>query len=287
MIIQKSTEWIPLKLQGNIPLVDAQIGDKSVCFILDSGANSTILNATYYQHTQDYDGKIPEGSTGSISIQGNITIPSLSCLGLEATDYDAMVMPLNHLEQSLGCRIDGLIGFTFIQDYALELDYANQRVRLLTKEQIPSVASGMKLIPLDRHKHLGITSSRVHGSLFRWILDTGASRNMVDSSWSTHLPKEWINLPEEELIGASPTDAPVVPRGTMGSIEMMDFVTDNPVFNVNDMGFLIASMDALNKDLEKPCQGIMGFELFKQGRCIIDLDEKVFYWQAYDSMTAS
>jgi hypothetical protein len=123
---------IPFKLHGAMIIVELAVdGSDPLAFIFDTGAGGTVISA----RTADRLGIIGEetvsrqGAAGDAPIVrsekhtiriGDLTIPNTT-LG---------IAELDHIDRRLGMRVDGVIGWKILSQYAVRLDYDTMQIEI-------------------------------------------------------------------------------------------------------------------------------------------------------------
>lgn len=203
------------------PLVDGQdVG----WFIFDSGAGMNVLaTAAIAQLGLETFGEVPANGIGGRT-PSHFCRPASLALGPATLERPLMVgLDLSFLDQHMGRKIGGLVGFGFLARVVVELDLAASSIalhdpatfdgsalswqRLVLDQRLPHVDAAFALPPLPAPAG-GATDAvaatpqaeRVHRGLFR--LDTGAAGSTV----SMHEPA----VRELELLeGLETTDGKV------------------------------------------------------------------------------
>jgi predicted aspartyl protease len=157
-------------------------------FILDTGAFRCLLSPelSVAIGIQAERPLRAAGAGGSIKLS-SAHVTSLSVGGTRQENVDvAITEELSRFGNSIQRNVDGVVGFTFLKDFRLALDYRHNLLRLT-----PSLAeSGLEVPPRSATSipFRSATSSRalillptfVNGSgPFQFVLDTGASRTML------------------------------------------------------------------------------------------------------------
>lgn len=123
---------VPSAFDRGLVFLDAEFnGAHPVRLILDTGADATVLTP----HAVERLGlqtasmmRVVSGSSGHGVEGAKVRVDRLDLGGLILSDFDAIVMSLEPVEQRLGEPIDGVIGWPAFRDVALIVDYGAQRV---------------------------------------------------------------------------------------------------------------------------------------------------------------
>jgi len=116
---------LPFKAADNLILIDAELNGKAGMFIFDTGAEGTVVNASFAKiiglvNKGTTTGNGSAGSATAGIIRGvNILVGGIAFNG--ATVYS---LPIDSLTPALGYKIDGILGNDFIAKVVAEIDYA-------------------------------------------------------------------------------------------------------------------------------------------------------------------
>lgn len=114
--------------------------------------------------------------------------------------------------------------------------------------------------------------AKINGVSGRFILDTGASNTLVDSS-----NFELFNLDVEESdvkvtgAGASNMDSKVSKKNNLSIGKWKNDKTIIVLFNLSHVNTGLTSLDV------EPVDGIVGTDILKKGKAIIDYEKKYLY----------
>lgn len=101
-------------------------------FLLDTGASATVLAPPVASHL-GLRGPPVEG----VGMMGDLTAETVQLTSLEAcghtrADEPAVILDIfGATSQAAGVPIDGILGYSFLRHYTVEVDYPGRRVRLL------------------------------------------------------------------------------------------------------------------------------------------------------------
>lgn len=137
LIRNRSHKVIPFKNSHNedirIPIIQKDINNEKVLFILDSGANISIIDSTWYYNNNNHMfteaediNMVLTGISGVVSINSKIIYTEI--------DEDYVVFAITDLvpvTQNLsrqGFKIVGILGSDYLKDNNLIIDYKKQAV---------------------------------------------------------------------------------------------------------------------------------------------------------------
>jgi predicted aspartyl protease/Flp pilus assembly protein TadD len=134
---------IPFRTTENgLISVETQLdGKNTINSILDSGASSTVLSAAAVKRFKLHD-QIIKGQTRSVIGAAGVTpdvemllIRNLRVADLEQTDFPALIMDLNAINETTGFEQSGIIGGDFLRNFRLIIDF--NRAQLTLQRQSP------------------------------------------------------------------------------------------------------------------------------------------------------
>lgn len=177
---------LPITMAGATPLVHGKIGDKDVSFIIDTGANASLLSAEAVTQlnlkSQTLNGVRAVGIGGEFEVR-TVRLEDFVLGGFRVKSSNFLVSPTF----SARSGTLGLFGQDFLTQFDLEIDLANGRIRVFDPEgcdkftmaywtNAPSVAD---IIPITRARgHLTAMVS-VNDTKVRAMFDTGASTSVL------------------------------------------------------------------------------------------------------------
>jgi hypothetical protein len=172
---------LPFELTQHHIYVPAQIGGKTISFVVDTGAEATVIDASTAK-------AIGLTGTGTVEARGNgestvaaqaIPKPALTLAGMRMPLETMYAVPLRALWPREGRALEGILGHDVLSQFVVEIDYAASRVRLHDPERFTPPAGATSLpmtyegnVPAIRAAFELPGGRRVEG---RMIIDTGNS----------------------------------------------------------------------------------------------------------------
>jgi predicted aspartyl protease len=123
---------IPFRYDNNHIFVDVKLqGGKTASFMLESGADFTLLNASFAREV----GIKSSGNSSMDSAGGPVSMSfadgqTLSLPGLDITVDRMVVMDLDGLAPVAGWRLQGLLGNDVLRSFTVQIDYAAKMLTL-------------------------------------------------------------------------------------------------------------------------------------------------------------
>jgi len=166
---------LPTVFQPHHVDVHVMIGDRMVDLVLDSGAGGIFLDSEVAKSLGLSVIGRHEAVTAQRHESGRAIVPEMRVGSLTMRNVAITVGPLAWKTGS-DVKEVGLLGFDFIAELGLTIDYANQTVTAVPTGTMPA-PTDPGTIALDVRLGTGqpLTSARVNGSASeRWMIDTGA-----------------------------------------------------------------------------------------------------------------
>lgn len=218
------TRWVPFDLTpGNQIRFTMQIDGRDVVAILDTGVSFTLLAKT---SPAIRPGKVVAGGTataigGSVALQWmptrTLTIGGVSRIGGGVTVADLPAIATGSAD-----AVDLLVGRDLIAAYALDIDYAGRRFRLLKSGRMPFTGETAPLT-ISAKRQVYESAATLGGHLLTpLIVDTGdgSSITVTDAGWRA---ARLARLPTTTTIafglaGAAVSGLAIVPTIRLGDL---------------------------------------------------------------------
>lgn len=277
----RSAVGIPFEFLGNIMLVRARINDSApLKFIFDTGAGITVINELRAKSL----GLQPKSKVAVNGIGGSLNGVllreiSLSLGGARVTNQVTAGLTFS----TLPCEvqdIDGVIGYDFIREFVVEIDFKAQTISLYDPKSYTYTGRG-ETIPLTitrtprARATLTLAGRRSAEGLFE--IDTGS-----DGTLSVNTPfvkrhallKALNRQRQSKERGVGGKSATVESR--VESLQMGSFVLRNPI-----VSFSLASKGASTKEDN---DGPLGNEVFRRFRMTIDYSRQRMMLEPNESL---
>lgn len=172
---------LPFELTQNHIYLQAQLGGKPTWFVLDTGAEASVIDA-------GHAAAIGLTGSGNIAARGNgentvsaqvIARPELTLAGLRMPVETMYAVPLRALWPREGRPMEAILGHDVLSHFVVEIDYAASKVRLHDPERFPPPA-GAESLPMTYEANVPVIRAsfelpggrRIEGRL---IVDSGNS----------------------------------------------------------------------------------------------------------------
>lgn len=185
---------INFKLLNGIVLVPAVVNDEQGYLIFDTGAMKTGLHRKYFSDIQGKELEIAKFSgemANDTAIE--VTIRSFSFSSVTLTDYNAMLMDLSYVEDSLmtfdpSLRLLGTMGIDIIHNFSVLMDYGENKIKLnplCRFEKFICVPLQMESLP--------VVEVEIVGEQYRFVLDTGANTCLLGTALRNRFPVQPVD----------------------------------------------------------------------------------------------
>jgi len=203
-------QWVPFELTpGNQIRFAMTIDGRSAMALLDTGFSQSVISRRWASEAglRITEGGIGLGIGGSVAI-GQIDGRTLVIGGLTRTGGRLGVLDLPDSATGGATRIDVVIGSDLLRRYALDIDFAQRRFRLLPSGRLPFAGDSAPLT-LSGRDQLYISEVRVGGTRLRpMIVDTGDGATIAMSA------EGWASLG-----AARPTTTTTVSYSVAGAVQ--------------------------------------------------------------------
>lgn len=267
---------IPFTLDNNHIFFSVKLqGGKTASFMLESGSDFTLLNASFareigIQSSGDSSVHSAGGSVGMSFADGQ----TLDLPGLDITVDRMVVMDLDNLTPVAGWRIQGILGNDVLRTFTVKIDYVAKMLTLYRPGayQVPEHAT---TLPLSDAPNSGSMLVPVTLTLpgkapvdIRLAVDTGSSSTtlnapFVDSSGAIQAVGKTLKRP---IYGAGSSNAYSL-VGRIAGLKLGPYLLTDPVVALSR-----AKQGVLGSD---DFEGILGNDLFKHFTMTIDFQDKL------------
>jgi predicted aspartyl protease len=250
-------------------LVPASVnGDGPHEFILDTGAGVTLLTPEFAERvgvtvTESTEGM---GAGGKLAISLGV-VESLAIGEAVAENVQvAITSELQRIGAIIGASVDGDIGYSYLKNFRLTIDYRKLTLQLADAGQEPSGDDNSRRAELKfklahPSKPLVLIPTFVNDEgPFIFALDTGASSTVVSSEVAQLLGIESTGIPQMTGAGGAMQGA----RGIVGSLAVGNARLEN--LHVATADFLTMLSQVVKTKLD----GIIGYNFLKEFKVTID-----------------
>jgi len=262
-------------LTGGVVLFNAQFDNFSdtLNFILDTGSGGISLDSM----TAEYFKLQPEPSNktilgiGGIKKVGFLYNRSLKLPGLSVDSLDFHVNDYSVLTSVYGEKIDGIVGFSFLNRYIVSVNYDSLKIEVYTPGSFKYPRGGTLLEPILRM--LPVQAARIRDNITvnsRFLFDMGAglclllNREFIDDS--SFLDKKRVLYPKEA-------------EGLGGKVDMhMTVIRDIKIgpYRFSNVPTFVFD-DTYNLTSYPYLTGLIGNDLLRRFNIILNYRQREFY----------
>lgn len=259
---------IPLKMSGNLMLIEATVDEQTGYFILDTGAPYLVLNSTYfrdYPHLQEYEAMGVNREAADIF---RTRVAELSLRGITYSGIDADVASLGHLENNRGVKIFGLLGTNLFTHFVVGINVAQQMVTLYKPTDFDEKQgqTTFNVVPFTLHNNTISLPVVLGGVALSFVLDTGAELNVIDNNLNDSAYQDFIIQKRSVLNGAVGDEIEV-----LSGVVMHTYVGGLHYLN---MKTILTDLADIGRVYDVKIDGILGYEFFAKAPVFIDFANK-------------
>lgn len=261
---------IPLEIDNNIILLRVRVNNSEpMRFIFDTGASHTLISSRRAAELGlKAEGQLSGNATGGAIQASLIKGVTLGVDGAEVSNLSVASMPF---ETPPGFDFDGIIGFDFIKQFVVELDYQGKTMNLYDPrafkysgggEALPLILTGGT--PLVR---AGISLEGRAPFEARLEVDTGADGTLLFNSpfvRKQNLLAAFPKAAQESAGGAGGEQRRLV--GRVKAVKLGRVVLDNPPVGL--------SLDTEGSGASEENDGFVGGEILRRFKVILDYSRK-------------
>ncbi|MFY0714270.1 hypothetical protein J1D01_11370 [Seonamhaeicola sp. NFXS20] len=280
--INKHTTRIPFKLVDHLMIVEAELLNQKGNFIIDTGAESMILNKVHFSNL--YENQRKRQTTGilnSVEDRYEKQIKEFILHNFTLENKTSDVINLAHIEKTKKIKILGIIGYNILKDYEIFIDmYLNQitltKVDDLGNKLIKNVYLERIVDSLDFNlkNHTIVVKGTVNNQDLRFGIDTAAEFNQINKSVNKKVLKYFIAKKRLTLTGASNKSIEVL-AGKLHRVQLSKSIYFGPMLTV------LTNLSKMNEAFGTHLDGILGYEFFAQKRVIINYQKEKLYFINY------
>lgn len=157
---------IPFTLEAHIPVIEVEIDGETLRLGLDTGAAVNLLDPTAFASldTTAYRSKgedVLHGADKNANTVPLVEVLETEISGLRFADMLTSVADISHLNNGYGLQLDGLIGFPFLSQRRISINFAERKLYVwdAAAEVSPASVSGASSASGPEPSHRSSTAS--------------------------------------------------------------------------------------------------------------------------------
>ncbi|WP_248722795.1 retropepsin-like aspartic protease [Seonamhaeicola sp. ML3] len=281
--INKHTTRIPFKLVDHLIVVEAELLNQKGNFIIDTGAESMILNKVHFPNLYAHQKKTRNASgilhSVEDSYEKNIKKFILKNFTLENKSSD--VINLSHIEKSKKVKILGIIGYEILKDYEVFIDMHLNQITLTKVDAFGNKLNNRVYIEkivdsldFNLKNHTIVVNGTINDQNIKFGIDTAAEFNQINKSINKKALKYFIPKKRLSLTGASNKRIEVL-AGKLHRVKLSNSIYFGPMYTV------LTNLNKMNEAFGTSLDGVLGYEFFAQKRTIINYKKEKLYFVNY------
>lgn len=264
---------IPFELVKGIIFIRAEVNGRPGWFAIDTGAPEVLVNSR----------KPTRNGVESLGVCGLVrarwtTLKTFRVGHVQRRHLPALAMDLTHLEEITGRRIDGMIGYAFLKNYELFVDYEQSYLQLLppNRRSRRALPQPQTELPFVLNGHLPVLKARVGKRTLFFGLDTGAGANLLSSRKLKKIQEHVVHPgAKAKLVGLSPDVRPSS-LVTIAHTRIRDNTFPRMRFVIADISHM-QSLDSFNVD------GLLGYPFLQSTKFSINYRmRKLYIWESQE-----
>ena len=276
-----SSAIIPFVRAGNLILIQGKADTSTGLFVLDTGTPGLVLNITYFRHYPTSSPIESSGVTGSVNIAVQTSVDSFQLGTFSYHHVEADLINLGHIENSKGIKILGLLGLQLFERFEMIIDYVNERIYLhqigkkeATTYRDPQLAdsAAYHIIPIDIEEHKMIVYLYLKGRKLKFIIDSGAENNVLDSRLPTKV-FEQVEITRRVTLNGSGNHKVEALYGDLKGLRLGDR-------DVGSLPFLITNLQSMCDAYNNCIDGMLGFDFLSLHKIGFNfVTRKMYIWK--------
>jgi predicted aspartyl protease len=241
-------------------------GDGPFQFILDTGAGTSLLSSDLAKQlgVKVIDSKEGQSAGGKVSVL-LARVDSLAVGETSLENLDVGIVDLQHIGKAVGAQIDGDIGYNFLKDFRLTIDYRRSEIQLDDPIRVedfgrtPQTEIPMRLAGATKPLILIDVYANGRGP-FQFAIDTGTSTTAITLELASELAVDGASV-GPVMTGGGHVE---IKAGNLESLQVGGARLDNlAVIVANFFHMLSTAVDA-------KLDGIVGYNFLRNYKVMID-----------------
>ncbi|MFT3679230.1 MAG: aspartyl protease family protein [Ferruginibacter sp.] len=274
---------IPFSRAGNLIIIRAKADTVEGNFILDTGAPGLVLNITYFRNYTpvEHGDDIQGGLTGAVEGGGRIELDKLSFGPVKYEKVEADRINLGHIENNKGIKIHGLMGMQLFKNFEMIIDYENNLIHLHLlgkkdpkdyKHELLKDTTAYIESPVEFVENKLITFVYSGGKKLKFIIDTGAESNLIDSRLPDKILGDIVVTRRVFLTGTGSSRVEAL-SGNANKLSIGNY-------DVSNLPVIVTNLEKLCYAYEKCLDGMLGFDFLSRQKIGFNfVKRKMYIWK--------
>ena len=179
MIFLQQSYEVPFTYEGYLIVVEGKINDKPARLILDTGAGAGLFTPKSAEKLQLKNmGQTLVGGGGEKLVPAKITSTKIEIGGAVQEKQLGVILDL---PSGAKADTDGIVGYPFLRNYVVQIDYAAQKVRFLEPASF-SPDPKAQMLPMNLRMNIPEIPGKIDGLTGALRVDTGYSGTLTFTS---------------------------------------------------------------------------------------------------------
>ncbi len=259
---------IPFQLSSNFVLVQLSANNSRPLWFLFSTASTSVIDTRIAKELGlPVQGKESSTATGRSLGAGLMSGVSLALPGVTIFNQTVAVLPLEFLSSIMGQPIAGLIGYDFISQFVIEVDYAKRKINVYAPATYRYAGTGevlpIKFIDQSPFITVKITMEgrEAVGGIFEFATESSGVLVVQRSFAEAHQLLKSVKGFRLGNVGGAEGSMSRTLQGRVKNIQVGRFMINNPIVSFSQAE---ADKDATDGD------GQIGGEVLRRFRLILD-----------------
>ncbi len=276
--ITENTIRIPFSLADHLIVIKASVNGQKGNFIIDTGAESLILNKVHFNDFYDHRSRSTSGVSSTVDKTILAKIDKLTLNTFKIKNIDSDVIDLSHIEKRKKEEILGIIGFNILKNYEIFIDFYLKQITLFK-----TTLSGNRIdkeifleeiadsVSFKLKKHTIVLNCFVNNEKVNFGLDTGAEINQLSSQVSKKVKQNFRIVRRVKMLGAGKGEKQVL-AGKLYNVKL-----NNRIY-CGVMRTILTNLSGMESAYGTKLDGILGYEFIAMKRIIINYKKEKLYF---------
>lgn len=240
-------------------------------FILDTGAGTSLLSSELAKQLEVkvIGSKDGQSAGGKVAVSLG-KVDSLAVGETKLADVDVGIVDLGQIGQTIGSKIDGDLGYNFLQHFRVTIDYDACEIRFddPKRSEVPRRAAKTEVPIRLAHPAKPLILVEVHANgrgPFQFAIDTGTSTTAITPELAKHLGVSHSPIGQGTTAGAHVD----VTAGSLKSFQLGGAKIENMTVVVADFFQMLS--EAIGAKLD----GIVGYNFLRNYKVVIDYPNEI------------